>query len=249
MKKIILSTVVIAALSTVANADFLGAEVGYAVWSPSLTGTIKGNSAIDRNIDLENDLGYGDRENNSFFWASFDHPLPILPNIKVQKTNYTTSNLSNKTVTFDGKTYTGNVASSLTLDQIDAILYYRLLDNWVNLDLGLNIKTIDGNIKLSSSTSTPTPTDKDFNAIIPMLYAKAKFDMPFTGLSVEADCSYIGYNGSKFTDMKAALIYESPIGLGINAGYRSENLVLDDIDDTNTDIKINGFYAGVFYHF
>ena len=247
MKKIILSTIVAASLATVVNADFLGAEAGYAVWSPSLSGTIKGSGTGDIDIDLQRDLGYGDKEVNSFFWASFDHPIPLIPNIKVQQTNYTTSNKSTSTVRFDGNKYGGDVASSLTLDQIDVIPYYRILDNWVNLDLGINIKTINGNIKLSSTGISPT--DKDFTAVIPMLYAKARFDVPFSGLSVEADCSYIGYDGSEFVDMKAAIVYESPIGLGLNIGYRVENLVLDDIGDTNTDIKIDGLYAGLFYHF
>jgi len=247
MKKIILSTTAALLMVTSVNADFLGAEAGYAAWSSNLSGSIKGGNTLDTDINLENDLGYGSNEANSFFWVYFDHPLPLIPNFKIQKTNFSDASTKASTVTFDGNTYNGTVSSSLTLDQIDLIAYYRLLDNWVNLDLGVNFKVIDGNIKFSNGVIADT--NKDFDAVIPMLYAKAKFDMPFTGLSVEADANYIGLNGSKFTDMKAGIVYETSYGLGVTAGYRMQNVTIDDIDDTNSDMDIKGIYAGLFYHF
>ena len=84
MKKIILSTVCASLLTITANADFLGAEAGYALWTPALTGTIKNGSDL---VDMEKDLGFGDKENNSFVWAYLDHPLPLIPNVKIQQTN------------------------------------------------------------------------------------------------------------------------------------------------------------------
>ncbi len=248
MKKIILSAAAALLMVTSANADFIGAEAGYAAWSSNLSGSIKGGDAGDANIGLQDDLGFGSNESNSFFWAYIDHPLPLIPNLKIQKTTFSDTSSKNANVTFDSKNYTGTVSTELTLDQIDLITYYRILDNWVNLDLGFNFKVIDGNIKLSNGGAT-TNTDKDFSAIIPMLYAKARFDLPFSGLSVEADTSYIGLNGSSFTDMKAGVVYETSYGLGVTAGYRMQNVTIDDIDNTNTDLDIKGIYAGLFYHF
>jgi outer membrane protein len=248
MKKIILSSVCASLLAISAQADFLGAEAGVATWSSSLSGDM--SSTGDLSIDVEKDLGYGSKATNSFFWAYLDHPVPLLPNIKIQHTNYTdsASNIISRDVTFDGKVYnlSSNVSSEITLDQTDLIAYWRILDNWVNLDLGINIKTIDGNIKLASATEN---TDKDFKATIPMLYAKGRFDLPFTGLSAEADLSYISYSGNKFTDFKAGVVYETSFGLGATAGVRTENIVIDDIDDINADLTISGGYLGVFYHF
>ena len=248
MKKVLLSAATAILLSTSVNADFLGLEAGYASWSPELTGTIKGNAVGDIDIDMENNLGYGDTTANSYFWLYFDHPLPMLPNLKIQKTSYSDAASKATNIVYDGKTYNaGTVTSGLTLDQIDMIGYYRVLDNWVNIDLGFNVKRIDGTITLSDGTATDT--NKQFSTFIPMLYGKAKIDLPFTGLSIEADGSYIGYSGSKFTDMKAGIVYETSYGLGIVAGYRAQNLTLDDIDNTNTNIDINGMYAGLYYHF
>ena len=87
MRNFLLSLVASSTIITSVNADFLGAEAGYAVWNSKATGSIQnGNS----DINLKNDLGYGDTEANSFYWASFDHFIPLVPNIKVQKTNFTT---------------------------------------------------------------------------------------------------------------------------------------------------------------
>jgi len=248
MKKIILSATAALLMVTSANADILGAEAGFASWSSKLSGSIQGGNAGDTDINLEDNLGYGSNESNNFFWAYIDHPLPILPNLKIQRTSFSDSSSKTANVSFDGKAYSGSVNTQLQLDQIDIIGYYRILDNWVNLDLGVNFKVLDGNIKISDSTAT-LATNKDVSAIIPMLYGKARFDMPFTGLSVEADANYIGFSGSSFTDMKAGIVYETSYGLGVTAGYRIQNITIDDIDDTNSDMDIKGIYAGLFYHF
>ena len=249
MKKIVLSSIAAILLASSLNADFIGAEAGYAIWNSSLSGDIKKGSG---SLDFENDLGYGSSQTNSFMWAYIDHPLPLLPNFKIQKTNYSddASGRLDKNVTFDKKNFTinENVSSSITLDQIDFIPYWRILDNWVNLDIGLNIKMIDGNVEVSSKDTIKT-TDADFDVILPMLYTKARFDLPLTGLSLEADASYVSYDGNKFSDLKAGIVYETTIGLGATVGYRQQNITLDDIDDIYGDLTIKGAYAGIFYHF
>jgi outer membrane protein len=249
MKKIILSTLCASLLTVSAQADTLGVEAGMATWSTSFSGSIKGKYMYDTNIDLENTLGYGSQVTNSFFWVYLDHPVPLLPNIKIQQTNFTdsASKAISTGIKFDNKSYDLTVNSEITLNQTDIIAYWRILDNWINFDLGLNLKTIDGNVKLDAVGSTPT--NKNFKATIPMLYVKGKFDLPFTGLSAEADISYISYSGSKLTDFKAGLVYQTSFGLGANAGLRSQNFVIDNIDDFNSDISISGGYLGVFYHF
>ena len=246
-KKIALSLIATVAIATSVNADFLGAEVGYAAWSPSLTGDIRKGTGT---LDFEKDLGYGSSEANSFMWAYIDHPLPLIPNLKVQKTSYSdnATGVIQTSVNFAGESFniSNPVTSSLTLNQLDVIPYWRILDNWVNLDIGFNFKSIDGNIKADTATAH---ANEDFSAIIPMLYGKARFDMPFTGLSVEADISYISLAGNSFSDMKAGVVYETTFGLGATLGIRQEKLTLDDIDGVYGDVNIEGIYAGVFFHF
>jgi outer membrane protein len=230
-----------------ANADFLGAEVGYALWTPAITGTIQNGSD---SVDMEKDLGFGENENNSFIWAYLDHPLPLIPNIKIQQTNYTDKSKGtlSKNLIYANKAFaiSEKITSEFTLNQTDMILYWRLLDNWVNLDVGLEVKSIEGNIKIDTTTKH---VDEDFSITLPLAYAKARFDLPFSGFSVEADIATVSYSGNSFTDTKAAVVYETAIGLGAIAGYRNETLKLDDIDNNDVDIVISGMFAGVFYHF
>lgn len=247
MKKKLFSLVAASIVSTTAlNADFLGVEAGVSYWNSDITGNFQKGST---SVDLENDLGYGS-DNTNFFWASFEHPIPLIPNFKVQYTDISSSanGTLNKSIDFAGQTYSAstNIGSSIDLKQLDLIAYYEILDNWVNLDLGVNVKYIDGSIAVSSSTVS---SKESFDVYLPMLYGKAKFDLPFTGLSAFTDLSYIGYSGSSFSDFKAAVSYESALGLGAHLGYRYEQIKIDDLDDFNSDIKIDGFYASVFYHF
>ena len=244
MKKNIVLLSLSAILALGASADTFGLEMGAAAWASKTSGNIeyKGDS-----IDLEKDLGYDDL-NTNFIWASFEHPIPLIPNIKIQHTKIEDSSSKVSNVTFDNKNFSGNVSSNLQLNQTDFIAYYELLDNWVNLDVGINGKFIDASVSVNDTSTTPA-SNKNLEYIIPMVYAKARFDLPFSGLSAETDLSYITYEDSEFYDLKGGLLYETSFGLGATAGYRMEKLQLDDISDVNSNIEIKGAYAGLFYHF
>jgi len=243
MKKNIVLLSLCATFALSASADTVGFEVGAAYWGAKTSGDFnyKGDT-----IDLEKDLGYGDK-NTNFIWASFEHPVPIIPNLKIQHTSFDESQSTNTNKVFDGKTYSGVVNSNLKLNQTDFILYYELLDNWVNLDFGINAKYLNASFSMDSATQSAST--KDLNYVVPMLYAKAKFELPLSGLSVESDISYISYDSSAFYDIKGGVSYETTFGLDATAGYRAEKLKIDDISDFNSDIDIKGFYAGLFYHF
>ena len=75
------------------------------------------------------------------------------------------------------------INSTLKLNQTDFyFFYYELLDNWSKfLILDFNAKYIDASTQVNSTTQIAS--SKDLNLFIPMVYAKAKFDLPFSGLS------------------------------------------------------------------
>lgn len=66
MKRLLLSAITTLTLATSVNADFIGAEVGYASWSSSLSGNIQKGVG---SLDFEEDLGYGSSEIHGFIWA------------------------------------------------------------------------------------------------------------------------------------------------------------------------------------
>ncbi|NQY20119.1 MAG: TIGR04219 family outer membrane beta-barrel protein [Campylobacteraceae bacterium] len=241
MRKILLSTLAAAVLTTSAFADFIGFEAGAAYWNSSIDGKIQKGSGSD--LDLKNTLGLDDKTSSNYFWAIIEHPIPIIPNLKIERTNFTVDGNAKVTQSFNGKTFSANADSELTLNQTDFKIYYEILDNWVNVDAGFNFKLIDGNLSVGPLVN------EDIEIIVPMLYLKGKFDLPFSGLSAEADLNYIAFNGTKMQDIKVGLLYETSIGFGATLGYKMQNIVLDDIKDYDAELNINGVYFGAFYHF
>lgn len=239
MKKILLSLLTSSLLTTAVYADTIGVEAGVAYWNSSLSGNIAYNK---QNVELDKDLGLDSDTKSNYFWAIIEHPLPIIPNIKIEQTNFSTEGNTSSNINFYGTNYTSNEKTELVLDQTDFKLYYELLDNWVNIDAGFNFKKLDGHLKVGNDIES-------IDAIIPMLYLKGKFDLPFSGFSIEADLNYASYSGSKVFDFKAGALYETSIGFGATLGYKKQKLVLDDIDKFDADMTIDGLYLGVFYHF
>ena len=241
-KTLILATL----LTTFSQADFLGGEVniGYYNHAPSGTVTYDGDT-----IDIEKDLQWNS-QNDVFVKAYFEHPLPIIPNIKVGYTAFTHTGdgKASKDFTFGGVgfTVTDKLKTNLDLKMYDVALYYELLDNWVNVDAGINVKLIDGTLNVKTSTKDETSS---FNAPIPMLYAKARFDVPTTDLSFQVEGNYVSYDGSTIYDAEAGVRYTFALGLGLEAGYKTMKLKLNDIDDTSMDSDFSGAYGKLVWDF
>jgi outer membrane protein len=203
-------------------------------------------------VSLE-DLNIRDESNNVFYIA-LEHPIPLLPNIKVQQVSLdtaATSTLSEGFV-FDELAFPAGteVVTKLDLSHSDATLYYEILDNWVNLDLGLTLRAFDGEASVSSIDAGLTET-VELDAIIPMAYGKAQFDLPLTGWSVSASANLVSYDGNELSDYSAALAYDSDVlivfDVGVEIGYRAMTLKLEE--DLDTDIELEGPYASVTFHF
>jgi outer membrane protein len=245
MRKVITSSLLLATLySASASADFLGLYVGGGSWNHDPSGDFSSTDAGSTNIDVASTLGLSD-ESETYFWAAFEHPVPVLPNVRVERTALGHSGSGSTSVTFDGQNFTSNYASNVVLDSTDIVLYYRLLDNWVNLDLGLNVRSIDGEFSIKDGANDRIV---DVSETVPMLYAAAQFDLPFTGFSVGADYSVISYDGSSYSDMRVRGIYETG-PLGFELGLRTTSLELDDVDGINANVDFDGLMMGVFLHF
>lgn len=212
------------------------------------------------------DLGMDD-ENNSFFYIAIEHPVPLLPNIKVQHNKIE----SNQTGTL-GNDFSLDTARSLSLggsgastakfpagssvttdfdlSHTDATLYYEVLDNWLNLDLGVTLRKYSGYLEAKSALSSERI---DLNLSTPLLYGKLQFDLPFTGFSAGVEGNYVAHLGlsddSNLAEYTAKIGYQfdSALDLGIEAGYRS--VTMDINDDVNTDIELKGPYIAATFHF
>lgn len=254
MKKYFLLTAACLLGSVNASADsLLGIYAGTQAWQQNYDGHIRDLDATNpliAEVDFNRDLGFDDETGNVVYIA-FEHGIPVIPNIKLQHTELkieATSTL-NSGIEYGGKTFAASINSESDLSHTDITLYYQVLDNWVSLDLGFTVRLFDGFVSIEDATTPTTFAKQEFDAAIPLLYAAARFDLPFSGLYTAVSINTLGDGDNNFIDYQAILGYESSLGLGIEAGFRSMSLELDDIDDIEVDLTIDGGFVGVFYHF
>ncbi len=244
-------------LPALAQADTIGFEVGASAWNQNYEGTVQ--SGPD-SLDIEDTLGLEDETNNSFY-VLIEHPIPLIPNVMLARTEMDIE----ETVTidggfiFDGTPFPDGtiVTTESDLSHTDLTLYYELLDNWVNLDVGITVRQFDEGIKLKGEYTLPiadpvtinVSASEEIDDTLPMLYIAAKFDLPLTGLYAGGDVNALAYDGDSLIDYKVNIGYETSFGLGGEVGFRSFDLDYEDNRDEKADVTIDGAYASIFYHF
>lgn len=241
------SLLVLAALNPV-RADFVGLNIGANRWTPDVNGTLNSNNASSSSIDLKNNLGYKDKTSTALT-LSFEHPLPFVPNIKYSGYDLKSSSSKNtsSTLSFNGKDYTaGTINSTLDLSHKDIVLYYQLLDNWVNLDLGLDLKKFDGKVSMTNNVNNESIS---VDETIPMLYLAARFDLPLTGMYIGANIQQLSIGDSSSEDTTLMIGYESKSGLGVEGGIKTFSLDLQDANNLNTNLEYDGIYLNGYFHF
>ena len=199
----------------------------------SVSGTVRDSTNPADTLDVKNDLGWkNDTETMGYLYIK--HPIPIIPNIRLGVTSLKLggTNTLTKSYTYNGVTYnaTDTVTSSADLSHTELALYYNLLDTFMSLDLGVNIKKFDGKFAISDTNGNSTSTT--FNKAIPMLYGAVNVPILGSGFSVGGDISWITYNDNKMSDVLVRLRYDTSFFLGIEAGYRTFHL---DYQDTSTN--------------
>ncbi|MDX1633080.1 MAG: TIGR04219 family outer membrane beta-barrel protein [Marinobacter sp.] len=224
-----------------AAADVVGLGASVSYWDSDLSGTAATNGST---VDVENDLNL-DSDSNANLNAYIEHPVPLLPNVRL---NYTKIEQSGRgELGLDGFDFIpGNVEvqSDLDLDQLDITLYYELLDNWVNLDAGITARDLDGELLVQEVGGTAA-SRTEIDAIVPMGYLAARFDLPLTGVSVGAEGNAISYDGDSIYDLNAYGQFEVTV-VTLRAGYREMSIDYEDGND-KLDVEIGGPFisAGV----
>ena len=221
-------------------ATILGATAGASYWPSSINGQIQsGGSAID----LENDLNF-ERQDVAVLFATLEHPIPLVPNFRVQYSSLAQNTQGNITTSFQNVTFSGPVSTNVDLTHFDFTLYYEILDNWVSLDVGLNAKYFQGNIDIKQNSNLAQQTNTELKTAVPMLYASAAFDMPFTGLSLIAEGSGVSYSSNQLYDANIRLREQIAV-FAFEVGYRTLKLKLNDVDGINVDADISGPFVSV----
>ena len=217
-------------LSSFAQADFIGLKGDISYWN------IDGTSNIDRKNLSDQDL---DRKGTVQASVAFEHPIPLIPNVKLKYTKLDTETKSDNAVQELAKT-------EINLDHTDFILYYEILDNIVKADVGIGATRLNGTVKQFSKSI-------DVNEYSPIIYAEAGVKLPFTGLSAKAEATYTNVNDVKITDAQAEVQYDFvksiALDLGAKVGYRVLNIELNDLDKRDMKFDFKGPYIGLNAHF
>ena len=231
-----------------AHADtVLGFYAGIGAWQQNYSGDLASGGMA---IDVEDDLGLDDDTTN-FFYAALEHPIPELPNVRVQYSELDLDQAAtlSRDIDFNGIQFPAgtDIDTIVNVKQTDAAFYYEFLDNVVSLDLGIAVRYLDGEVAISSSAdSSPV----DFKGVLPLLYGKARVDLPFSGLWLGAEVTGGDLDGNSLIDGNLVVGWESPYRLGIEAGWRSYRLELDDFDDVDSaDLEVSGPFAAINVHF
>lgn len=248
-----LLALVLILFSSHAMADALGVRITGGIWKTDVSGTIRNSTNLADTVDVQSDL-HLDGGNQTFFDVYFEHFIPLIPNIRVGRTtlDMNGSGLTAKTFNYKGTPFSGDLATDLKLDHTDITLYWRLLDNVVNFDLGVNAKIFDSNITIKSNTTAQTVTG-DFDGTVPMVYLAAAVDLPLSGLSLGGAGSFISFESDSISDVMFYIRYETDFFLGVEGGYRSFSIDIDDTNDladpVRAKVDIDGVYIHAFLHF
>ena len=224
------------------EAEFVGLNIG-ASRSASTTPNYFDSIGSD-SIDLIDDLDV-DNPQHSSMTIILEHPITALPNIRYQGSQLDSD------ISINGEAFNFGNRSSSTFDlsQDDIVLYYQLLDNWVNLDLGVDVKRLDGEVSFDGTAGSTISVDET----IPLLYLSARFDLPLDGLYVGADINAsvidLGLSESSAQDSTFLMGYESGTGLGIEGGYKYFSLDLDNVDAPDTDLEYDGIFLNGYVNF
>lgn len=220
MKKFLLPCALVLSFTAPVHADKLSFEIGANAWHTKQEIKAKG---ADKNKTKS--------EFNGGLYVELEHFVPFVPNIRAEY-------LQNKNDIRHSKNRSDTSYADITL-------YYQLLDNWINLDLGLSARKMDAEFKGNGAKSKADST-------LGALYSRIQFDLPASGLAFGASIAHdTGVSSSRgLQDYQAYLRYQGMSGFGMNAGYRVQRYKLkyDHSVGKNT-INLDGVFVQAFWKF
>ena len=215
------------------------------LWEPDLGGSI---GQTTNAFDFSSEFGESEGTGNSLLVA-LEHPVPLIPNFQLRQTPLTWQGMSESAsgTLLGTVTVSGELDAELELDLLDGTVYYEILDNWVTLDLGVTARQLSGFFAARDISGLSDRVEVE--QIIPMGYAHARFDLPFTGLAAGLRGNGIAVQDNNLLDLEAYLHLEIDllplVDVGVQGGLRRMTLQIDDIDNWNSDATLDGAYIGL----
>lgn len=244
MNRMTLAALALAATPLAQAAPLVDVYAGGYLWNPETSGTIASGGG---DIDVHDDLGFDDASQSVLF-IGLEHPLPLLPNVRLRYSDLDDSGNNNLTspITFDGTTFAGNVHSSYDMKMLDGTFYWSPLNNWIHLDLGVTVRNLDADFTIQGGGQE---AHASVNQTFPLAHVATELELPGTGFYAGGEFDGVSYDGSHLTDYNLHLGWRSDFALGVELGYRRMELKLDDVDDIDSDLKLGGPYLAATLNF
>lgn len=222
-------------------ATLVGFKVGGDYWQADTNGTFAEKGQTQQDFDYSS-------SSQGSVWVSVEHPIPLLPNIKIRENRLDADGNATLTGdwTFGEHTFqAGDVATATNLSNTDFVLYYEILDNdLVALDLGAAYKKMHGSFRVADAGH---PEQKDLSDGIVMAYANAEVGIPGIGLYGFADV---------MLGLDETSVYDYSVGLGwmfdgialdtkLRVGYRDFKFDVNGFDGITANSQFKGAFAGV----
>jgi len=246
---VIALTTLLLTCTTAAQAEFIGLNLDSDALSDEQIDPL--NSASYNLNSLTSKPVTNDQSTPSLLFV-LEHPIAALPNIRFQGSDLDSNgsdSLNGGSLSFNNQSYSDNpVSSTYDLNHNDIVLYYELVDNWINLDFGLDLKSFNGEISLndSSSSNTVLPIDET----IPLFYLSARFNLPFNGFYIGADInSNFNISDSVAEDSTFMLGYQSDNGTRVEGGVKIFSLDLNDTNDVDGNLEYDGLFINGYIPF
>lgn len=243
-----LLTLSLVPVAQAAGAPGVDVTAGAYGWDAQPSGTFKSTRIPgDDEIDVEDDLDF-DSDRNNVFFASLEHAVPLVPNLRIGAADIsdTQDSTLTRSVTYNNQSFSKSerVRSEYQLDYTEATLYYSPWETVAKVDIGITARRIDAEFVIESRDSNKRESISA-KATLPMIHAGIRADLPLTGFHVKGKVDAVSYGGNSLTDVVAALGWRSDFNLGLEAGYRRMDLTLDDVDDLDADFELGGPYLAL----
>ena len=116
MKKLhTLACAAILSLPVASMADTLSVSIGGGMWQEDPSGYFR-NASDPTHVDVKDDL-FWTEENQGYLFVTLEHPVPLIPNVRVMTTSLDHSGSGTASFVLNGKTFTGDVTRSGSFDQ------------------------------------------------------------------------------------------------------------------------------------
>jgi hypothetical protein len=171
--------------------------------------------------------------------------------------------------TIFGETFTmnGDIESQLDLSHLDMAFTIGLPLPVVDIDLGLNARSLLGGFSATGDVSGSKETvDAPFQIgstpiILPMGYISVAGTIPGAGVRLSGELSTLPLGDTKISDWNVKGTWYAPlptnmlVKFGLEGGYRSFNMTIGDStlgadsSEFASEIGVSGFFLGATAHF